>query len=117
MQWLPREDLDHEHADHLSKLVDEDDWCLNVDVYATYVLGGRQPRIDIFASEPRCLGISFQNIIAGDLKGWVDAFKYRWDVDERSGERNFACIYGRFGRMAEIIKKAMVEKVDCVIDI
>ena len=57
LNWeFPREDLDEAHADHLSKLVNEDDWRLNVHVYATSVLGknvlgGKQPTIDIFASE------------------------------------------------------------------
>ena len=51
--WFPREDLDQEHADHLSRLVDKDDWCLNDDVYASCVLGKsvlrQAPTIVIFA--------------------------------------------------------------------
>ena len=40
---------------------------------------------------------------------------FMWDLEERSGSRHLAFINGPFGRIADILKKIMRERVDCVI--
>jgi len=119
VEWRPREDKEQQHADDLSKTVDEGDWSLHPEIYRHVLdhpcLGGRQPTLDAFANptNTKVPGAYFSMVLGPGCKG-VDAFSQRW-AEEEGSTRQLVFVNGPFGDMGRTIRKVIKEQVDSII--
>lgn len=116
--WRPRDHPEQQHADDLSKEIDEEDWGLHQEVYEALsihpVLQSRAVTLDVFASPantkvqhayfskfwgPGCLGI--------------DAFAHSWAYPHK--HQQLAFINGPWQLVTRILMQIWEQRVNCIL--
>jgi len=116
--WYPRSTPLQQLADAMSKVVDNSQWLLNGVVFRTVVLPavaehGVALNFDLFADDhsTKVPGRFYSRFYCLGTSG-VNAFAYRWAWDPLTGQRRMCFCNGPFDQMAEIVHKAIEERVD-----
>ena len=118
MAWSPREEPHMQHADHLSKLIDNTAWGL-ADWAFTQIITDLevQPsdiQLDPFAQPEFHRAERWFSLYHTSGSAGVDGFSQKWRLADGS-KPNLCWVNGPFHMMGRILQKVIAEKVDCII--